>query len=107
MDAAKEGWRGIRNPALAFTKARHALRVSELIDIRLTDLHLDERNTAKLNVRRLKGSLGGMHPIEGDWIDFAVLDRIRQTGEMRYHADWPQQPGAAPLADHAETVGLT
>ena len=46
--------------------ARHGLRVSELIDIRLGDLFLEETRTARLNINRLKGSLSGEHPIQGD-----------------------------------------
>jgi len=39
-------------------------------------------------------------------IDLAALRRLRTSGEMRNFADWPSQPGAAPLADNAEIVSL-
>ena len=42
---------------------RYGLRVSELIDIRLKDLDLE---SARIYVRRLKGSLLTHQPIEGD-----------------------------------------
>jgi predicted amidohydrolase len=35
-------------------------------------------------------------------INFAALRRVRQGGEMRNAADWPSQPGAAPLAQRVE-----
>lgn len=39
-------------------------------------------------------------------IDFAALRALRAKGEMRNAADWPLQPGAAPLAGHAAVVAL-
>lgn len=42
---------------------RHGLRVSELIDVRLKDL---DTETARIFVRRVKGSLSTHQPIEGD-----------------------------------------
>lgn len=63
LDAARKGRYGIRDFCMMLLAFRHGLRVSELIDIRLKDLDL---NTARLYVRRLKGSLSTHHPIEGD-----------------------------------------
>ncbi len=39
-------------------------------------------------------------------IDLAALRQIRSNGEMRNHADWHRQPGAAPLASQCEVVSL-
>ena len=57
---------------------RHGLRVSELIDLRLADLDLV---TARVFVRRKKGSLSTHQPIEGDelrairaWLRERALD---------------------------------
>jgi hypothetical protein len=36
----------------------------------------------------------------------AALARIRSEGEMRNHADWHRQPGAAPLGQRCEVVSL-
>jgi len=44
---------------------RHGLRVSELINVRMSDIDLD---TGRLFVRRLKGSLSTSQPLEGDEI---------------------------------------
>jgi integrase len=54
---------------------RHALRVSELIDLRWSDVDFD---TARLAVRRLKGSISGVHPIDGD--EMRALRKLKRDG---------------------------
>ena len=39
-------------------------------------------------------------------VDLAQLRPLRTSGEMRNFADWPAQPGAAPLTHHVEVVSL-
>lgn len=63
LAAARKTRNGVRDYALALTCFRHGLRVSELIDIRLSELDL---SSAHLFVRRSKNSLPGSHPVEGD-----------------------------------------
>lgn len=63
LTAARKGTHGPRDFLLALLAYRHGFRVSELIDIRLEEVDL---KTARLFVRRLKGSLSTEHPLEGD-----------------------------------------
>ena len=64
MEAIKRSPRhGIRNSLMALLAYRHGLRISELIDLRLSDLDL---HAGRINCRRLKGSTQNIHPIEGD-----------------------------------------
>ena len=63
LAAARKTRHGVRDYCLMLMAFRHGLRVSELIDIRLKDLDVD---TARIYVRRLKGSLSTHQPIEGD-----------------------------------------
>jgi type 1 fimbriae regulatory protein FimB len=63
LDAARHSRHGVRDHALMLMAFRHGLRVSELIDVRLKDIDLE---TARLYVRRKKGSLSTHQPIEGD-----------------------------------------
>src|SRR6266542_1328664 len=57
--AARKTRNGVRDHCMAMMAYRHGFRVSELIDIRLDEIHLD---TARLDVRRLKKGLSGHHP---------------------------------------------
>ena len=61
--AARKGRHGTRDYLLALMAYRQGFRVSELIDVRMTDIDLDG---ARIFVRRLKGSLDTHQPIEGD-----------------------------------------
>lgn len=63
LEAARKGKHSVRDYCLMLTAYRHGLRVSELIDIRLKDVDFD---SARIYVRRLKGSLSTHQPIDGD-----------------------------------------
>jgi len=65
LKAARKGRHGVRNFAMLLLAFRHGLRVSELINVRMSDIDLD---TGRLFVRRLKGSLSTSQPLEGDEI---------------------------------------
>jgi type 1 fimbriae regulatory protein FimB/type 1 fimbriae regulatory protein FimE len=68
-DARRHGHRDATMILLAF---RHALRVSELCRLRWDDVDL---KAATLHVRRLKGSVDGTHPLDGD--ELRALRRLR------------------------------
>lgn len=63
LAAARKGRHSVRDYCLMLMGYRHALRVSELIDIRFKDLDLE---AGRIFVRRIKGSLSTHQPIEGD-----------------------------------------
>jgi len=65
LAAARHGRHGVRDYLLLLLTYRHGLRVSEAIDLRLKDFDL---GTARLFVRRKKGSLSTPQPLEGDEI---------------------------------------
>ncbi|WP_287963022.1 tyrosine-type recombinase/integrase [Alcanivorax sp.] len=64
IEAAKKSPRhGVRNSLMVLLAYRHGLRISELVDLRLSDFDLQ---ASRMNCRRLKGSLQNVHPVEGD-----------------------------------------
>jgi len=58
--AARSNRYGARDAAAIWIAFNHALRVSELVDLRWSDIRWQER---KMMVRRLKGSASGEHPL--------------------------------------------
>lgn len=65
LEAARHRRHGVRDYLLLLLTYRHGLRVSEAIDLRQKDFDLE---TARLFVRRKKGSLSTHQPLEGDEI---------------------------------------
>src|ERR1039458_2382117 len=66
LEAAKLSPRyGIRNYAMMLIAFRHALRISEVVDLRVSDINLQ---AGRIYCRRLKGSVSNTHPMEGDEI---------------------------------------
>ena len=61
--AAKQTKQPLRNELIILMLYRHGLRASELCNIRMDQLRLNE---AKIYIERLKGSNDFMHPIEGE-----------------------------------------
>jgi integrase len=60
VKAARANRYGARDAAAIWVAFNHALRVSELVDLRWSDIRWSER---KIMVRRLKGSSSGEHPL--------------------------------------------
>ena len=77
LKAAGEGWYGLRDRTAILVCFRHGLRVAELCALIWDDVtDLQHANRAALNVRRLKGSVSGTHPLEPD--EVTALRRLRQ-----------------------------
>jgi integrase len=80
LKAARDSRNGTRDHLLLLMMYRHGLRVSEAIDIRLSDIDLA---TARLFVRRKKGSLSTHQPIEGDELR-ALRAWLRQRRKSKF-----------------------
>ena len=76
IKATRKGRYGRRDATLILLMARHGLRVTEAIDLRW-----DQVDFAKghLHIRRLKGGIRSVHPIQGD--------ELRALRELRREQD--------------------
>jgi len=90
LAASKLGRHCIRDYCMMLLAYRHGLRVSELIDIRVAEVDMV---TARLFVRRLKGSLSTSQPIEGD--------------ELRAIRAWQRQRSLVIKAAHSPFLFLS
>jgi type 1 fimbriae regulatory protein FimB/type 1 fimbriae regulatory protein FimE len=81
VKAARANRYGARDAAAIWIAFNHALRVSELVDLRWSDIRWQER---KIMVRRLKGSSSGEHPLtEADKRFLGPLSRKDQRPSDR------------------------
>lgn len=76
LKAAKNTRYSIRNQLLITMMYKHGLRVSEVINIKLSDLNL---NTSRIWIRRLKGGLSVEHPIPGE--ELRLIRKYLRTKE--------------------------
>ena len=62
IKAARKGRYGRRDATLLLLMARHGLRVTEAVDLRWDQIDFSKGH---LHVRRLKGGIHSVHPIQG------------------------------------------
>ena len=74
--ARKRRW-GQRDATLILLMARHGLRVSEAVDLEWDQIDFTR---AHLHVRRLKGGIASVHPIQGDELRALCELRRNATG---------------------------
>src|ERR1700746_168213 len=80
VDAAGNSRNPIRDRLMIRMAFLHALRVSELRDLRWQQIHLD---TATVNIRRAKNGTPGIHGLQGDELRF-----LRALRREHPHADF-------------------
>src|SRR6201984_132830 len=76
MKAPRKGRYGRRDATLILLMARHGLRVTEAVDLRWDQIDFSKGH---LHVRRLKGGIHSVHPIQGD--------ELRNLRELRRGQD--------------------
>ncbi|MGE0621118.1 MAG: tyrosine-type recombinase/integrase [Pseudomonadales bacterium] len=79
LKAAKNGRQGQRDHLMVLMAFRHGLRVSELVDLRWTDIDF---KAGTIHVRRLKGSKDSTHYLEGD--EIRSLRAIQRASESPF-----------------------
>ena len=80
LATAGESGNPVRDRVLILMAFRHALRVSELVDLRWQQVHLD---TATVDIRRAKNGTPGIHGLQGDELRF-----LRALRREHPHADF-------------------
>ena len=80
LTAAGDSRNPVRDRLLILMAFRHALRVSELVDLRWQQVHLD---TATIDIRRAKNGTPSIHGLQGD-----ELRALRALRREHPHADF-------------------
>jgi integrase len=76
IKAARKGRYGQRDATLILIMARHGLRVTEAVDLKWDQIDFAKGH---LHVKRLKGGLDSVHPIQGD--ELRGLRELRREQE--------------------------
>src|SRR3974377_461351 len=76
ISAARKGRWGHRDATLILLMARHGLRVTEAVDLQWDQIDF---TPAHLPVRRLKGGIASVHPIQGD--ELRTLRELRRQSQ--------------------------
>ncbi|MCK8069795.1 tyrosine-type recombinase/integrase [Cobetia sp. 1CM21F] len=63
---ARKNRYGARDSLMILMAYQHALRVSELVDLKWQQIDLD--GSHQISIQRAKGSLDGTHPLQGDTV---------------------------------------
>lgn len=77
--AGKVGRHRTRDRALILALYRHGLRVSELIDLKWTQVDFKQ---AEMHVRRLKGGTPAVHPVKGD--ELRLLRKLKRQYDSKF-----------------------
>ena len=78
IKAARKGRYGQRDATLILIMARHGLRVTEAVDLRWNQIDFAKGH---LHVRRLKGGLDSVHPVQGD--ELRALRELKREQEPK------------------------
>jgi integrase len=74
LKATRKGRYGRRDATLILIMARHGLRVTEAVDLRWDQVDFTK---AHLHIKRLKGGIDSVHPIQGD--ELRALRELRRA----------------------------
>ena len=89
IGAAKDNRHGHRDATMILVAYRHGLRVSELVDLRWTQVDFDK---ATLHVRRVKAGTPSTHPIMGD--EMRALRRLQREQDPKSPFVFTSERGA-------------
>jgi integrase len=76
LSALKNNRYGQRDATMALVAYRHGLRVAELVDLRWSQVDL---NNARLHVRRVKNGDPSVHPLKGD--EMRALRKLKREAD--------------------------
>jgi type 1 fimbriae regulatory protein FimB/type 1 fimbriae regulatory protein FimE len=84
ISAARKGRYGQRDATPILLMARHGLRVSEAVDLEWDQIDFTR---AHIHIRRLKGGIASVHPIQGDELRALRELRRNQTGAFVFASE--------------------
>jgi type 1 fimbriae regulatory protein FimB/type 1 fimbriae regulatory protein FimE len=76
IEAVRNNRHGRRDATMILVAYRHGLRAAELVDLRWSQVDLDN---ARLHVRRVKNGVPSVHPLKGD--EMRALRKLKREAE--------------------------
>jgi integrase len=104
IEAVRNNRYGHRDSTMILVAYRHGLRAAELVDLRWSQVDLDN---ARLHVRRVKNGVPSVHPIKGD--EMRALRRLKRedtNGEYVFVSERGSPFTTAGYAKLIERAGL-
>jgi integrase len=99
IEAARHNRYGYRDSTMILVAYRHGLRAAELVDLRWSQVDLDN---ARLHVRRVKNGVPSVHPLKGD--EMRALRKLKRDADNAEYVFVSERGSPFSTAGYAKLI---